>query len=174
MKPHRVVDHGAVPGRRRRGQSGTPPPLPTPRDSKDNGNPGKAHNQGHGCERKRDGYAHDDIGHGCEGQRQQAGKQFGHIAQDQVRARALQQDIGEADKLDSEAAAEIAPGALGEKPLEQAHQSAAQHDHDGNGPYIVPRLNKALVTHRAVVDEPTRPIVHEQHRPQREGATHGY
>ena len=82
-------------------------PLPTPRGSKDNGNPGKAHHQGYGCERKRDGHAHDDIGHGNEGQRQQAGKQLGHVAQHQVRARALQQDVGEADKLDGKAAAEI-------------------------------------------------------------------
>lgn len=148
-------------------------PLPAPRGSKDNGNPGKAHHQGHGCERERDGHAHDDIGHGDEGQRQQAGEQLGHVAQHQVRARALQQDVGEADKLDGKAAAEIASGALGEKPLEQAHQGAAQHDHDGNGPYIVPRLNKALVTHRTAVDELTRSIAHEQHRQQQTSAHRG-
>ena len=82
-------------------------PLPAPRGSKDNGNPGKAHHQGYGRERKRDGHARDDIGHGNEGQRQQAGKQLGHVAQHQVRARALQQDVGKADKLDGKAAAEI-------------------------------------------------------------------
>lgn len=148
-------------------------PLPAPRGSKDNGDPGKAHRQGHGCERKRDGHAHDDKGHGNEGQRQQACKQFGRIAQDQVRARALQQNVGKADKLDGKAAAEIASGALGKESLEQARQGAAQHDHDGNGPYIVPRFNKALVTHRAAVDEPTRSIAHEQHRQQQAGAHRG-
>ena len=101
-------------------------PLPAPRGSKDNGNPGKAHRPSGRSEREHDGHAYDDIGHGNEGQCQQAGKQFGHVAQHQVRARALQQDVGEADKLDSEAAAEIASGAFGKEPLEQAHQGAAQ------------------------------------------------
>lgn len=86
------------------------PPLPAPRGSKDNGESGNAHRQGHGCERERDGHAHDDIGHGNEDQRQQAGQQFGHVAQDQVRARALQQDVGKADQLDGKAAAEITTG----------------------------------------------------------------
>lgn len=38
---------------------------------------------------------------------------------------------------------------------------------------IVPRLNKALVTHRTAVDEPTRSIAHEQHRQQQTSAHRG-
>lgn len=148
-------------------------PLPIRRTGNRKGKSGEAQHQRNGCDYKREGYAYGNINDNNENQRQYAGKQLGHVAQNQIRARTLQQDVGKANQLDSKAATEIASGALGNKPLEQAHQSATKHDHDRNGPCAMSRLNKAPVTHRAAVDEPTRSIAHEQHRQQQAGAHRG-